>query len=85
MIGKKVKLNLIGLDGNAFSLMGVFQHQARKEGWTSSEIKEVLDKCTSGDYSQLVATLWGYCESENEFVDSDDYYGYDMDDEDDNY
>ena len=27
---KKVKLKLVGLDGNAYALMGAFQRQARK-------------------------------------------------------
>ena len=54
---KKVKLKLVGLDGNAFALMGAFQRQARKEKWTLDEIKMVLDECLSGDYVHLLATL----------------------------
>ena len=54
---KKVKLKLVGLDGNAFALMGAFQRQARKEKWTPGEIKMVLDESTSGDYDHLLATL----------------------------
>jgi hypothetical protein len=54
---KKVKLKLVGLDGNAFALMGAFQRQARKEEWTPDEIKMVIDESTSGDYSHLLATL----------------------------
>ena len=30
---KKINLKLVGLDGNAFSIMGAFQRQARKENW----------------------------------------------------
>ena len=54
---KKIDLELVGLDGNAFSLMGAFQKQARKEGWTADEIKEVLDDCQSGDYNHLLGVL----------------------------
>lgn len=61
MVTKKIKLKLVGLDGNAFSLMGAFQTQARREKWTSEEIKEVLDKAMSGDYDNLVATLSQHC------------------------
>jgi len=50
-------LKLVGLDGNAFALMGAFQRQARKEKWTLDEIKMVLDECLSGDYVHLLATL----------------------------
>ncbi len=58
---KKVKLKLVGLDGNAFSLMGAFQRQATAEGWTRDEIKVVLDNCMSGDYDNLLRTLTEHC------------------------
>jgi hypothetical protein len=56
-INKRVELELVGLDGNAFSLMGAFRAQAQKEGWTQAEIKEVLNECMSGDYNHLLQTL----------------------------
>lgn len=73
-IEKKVSLQLVGLDGNAFSLMGAFQNQTRREGWMREEIKFVLDDAMSGDYNHLVATLAQHCESP-EVVDDefDDY------------
>jgi len=66
MIDKKVKLTLVGLDGNAFSLMGTFKSQARKEGWTKEEIDEVIKECTSSDYDHLLQTLIAHCEDEDE-------------------
>lgn len=54
---KKVKLNLVGLDGNAFALMGNFKRAAQREKWTKEEIDEVLKECMSGDYDHLLATL----------------------------
>jgi len=54
---KKVELNLCGLDGNAYSLMGAFQKQAKKEGWTSEEIEEVLEDARSKDYQHLLCVL----------------------------
>jgi hypothetical protein len=59
---KTVNLDLVGLDGNAFSLMGAFQKQARREKWKESEINAVLDKCQSGDYNHLLVTLMEHCE-----------------------
>jgi len=56
-INKKVKLKLVGLDSNAFALIGAFQKQARKENWTPEEIKLVRDEAMSGDYDHLLATL----------------------------
>ncbi len=57
MENKKIDLELEGLDGNAFALMGAFQKQARREEWTAEEIKEVLDEAKSGDYDHLLQTL----------------------------
>ena len=72
---KKVTLDLVGINGNAFALMGVFQRQARREKWTQNEIDFVLDKCQNGDYDNLVGTLVMHTESpeqEDEFDDEED-------------
>lgn len=53
----KVKMQLDGLDGNAFALMGAFSRNARRQGWTSDEIDTVLTECRSGDYDHLLCTL----------------------------
>lgn len=70
-INKKVKLNLVGLDGNAFSLMGAFSKQARREGWDNDEISYVTHKCMSGDYDNLLRTLMEYCDMDSEDVSID--------------
>lgn len=62
VVDKKVKLKLVGLDGNAFSLMGAFKKAAQRAGWTQAEIKLVLDKAMSGDYNNLLRTLQAHCE-----------------------
>lgn len=61
---KKLALNLVGLDGNAFSVLGAFQRQARRENWTPEEIKSVLDEATSRDYDHLLATIMKHCQDE---------------------
>ena len=58
---KKVKLKLVGLDGNAYAIMGAFQRAARNEDWTKEEINKVLDKAMSGDYSNLISTIAEHC------------------------
>jgi len=63
MVNKKIHLELVGLDGNAFSLLGIFQAQAKKEGWTKEEIEEVIKKATSGDYNNLLFVLSEHCTS----------------------
>jgi hypothetical protein len=58
---KKVKLNLVGVDGNAFSIMGAFSMQAQKEGWTKGEITTVLNDAKSSNYDHLVRVISRRC------------------------
>jgi hypothetical protein len=60
-MNKKINLKLVGLDGNAFSIMGAFRQQARKEGWTKQEIDSVLEEAMSQDYSHLLASIAKHC------------------------
>lgn len=69
---QQVNLNLVGLDGNAFSLMEAFKQQARKEKWTPEEIKAVLDECMNGDYDHLLVTLSDHCNMNDEDYDQED-------------
>jgi hypothetical protein len=69
VIEKTVNLNLIGVNGNAFMIMGVFRKQARKEGWSQDEIDTVLTEAKSGDYYYLLATIENHCESKEESYD----------------
>lgn len=61
-INKTVNLDLVGVDGNAYSIMGAFSRQARREGWSQQEIDLVLEEAQSGDYNHLLATIMSYCE-----------------------
>lgn len=70
-LNKKVKLNLVGLDGNAFVLMGAFQRQAKVEKWEQDEISYVINKCMSGDYDNLLGVLMKYCDMDSESVEID--------------
>lgn len=71
VVKKKVKLTLVGLDGNAFFLMAMFQRAAREQGWLQAEINEVLEECKSGDYDHLLYALIQHCEDDEE-VDEDE-------------
>ncbi|WP_400077101.1 hypothetical protein [Winogradskyella sp. R77965] len=66
VIDKTVNLNLVGVNGNAFMIMGVFRKQAKKEGWTPEEIEDVMTEAKSGDYNHLLATIENHCEPINE-------------------
>lgn len=80
-IKKKVKLELVGLDGNAFALMGAFKKAAREQGWSKEEIDAVLDPLKLGDYNNLLCGLIENTESPE--LSSDDDDDDDEDDEDD--
>lgn len=65
VIEKTVDLELDGVNGNAFMIMGVWRRQAVKEGWSKDEIDAVLEEAKSGDYDHLLATIINHCESKN--------------------
>lgn len=77
---KKINLKLVGLDGNAFSIMGAFSRQAREEGWSKAEIDVVLNEARSGDYNHLLCTIMDHCEDP---AGSEEEYEYDYDEEED--
>lgn len=57
---KKVAMNLVGLDGNAYSILGAFQVEARKQDWNEQEIETVYNEAMSGDYDNLLRTMMKY-------------------------
>lgn len=68
VVNKSVNLDLVGVNGNAFMIMGVFRRQAVREGWSKEEIDAVLKEAKSNDYNHLLATISNHCEA----VDQDD-------------
>jgi len=73
VLPKKVKGCLVGIDGNAYCLMGYFQQQARRQGWSKDEIDQVITEAKSLNYDHLVTTLDSYLELE-ELRDDDNYF-----------
>jgi len=57
IVTELVKLELVGLDGNAYSLMGAFSKAARRQKTPSEEINAVIKECMSGDYDNLLRVL----------------------------
>ncbi len=62
IVNKTVNLDLVGVNGNAFVIMGAFKRQAEKEGWTKEEISAVLTEAKSKDYYHLLATIDNHCQ-----------------------
>lgn len=69
-VNKTVNLDLVGVNGNAFMIMGVFQRQAKQEGWSKQEIDLVIKEAKRGDYNHLLATIENHCEPKNESHDN---------------
>lgn len=58
----KVRLNLAGLDGNGYNLLGEFRLAAKEQGWSARELKAACDEAAAGDYDHLLRTLEKYTE-----------------------
>ena len=52
----KIKVRLVGTDGNAFSVMGNVRRALRKAQVPQAEIEAFVAEATSGDYYHLLAT-----------------------------
>lgn len=77
-------MQLVGIDGNAFAIMGAFGSSARRQGWSQEEIKSVIDEATTSNYDHFLATIASHVE-EPEMDDDDegcDGMGWDEDLED---
>ena len=58
-----ITVNLTGIDGNAFSVMGAVSKALRRNGVSSSEIQKFMDECNSGDYDHLLQTCMAWVET----------------------
>ena len=58
-----VPLTLVGLDGNAFAVLGAFRRAAKQAGWTPEQIAAVAEDAISGNYDHLLATIMEHCEN----------------------
>lgn len=54
---KKKEYSLVGVDGNAYCLMGYTQEAMKEQGFSKKEIDETMDEAMSGNYMHLVAVL----------------------------
>ena len=52
-----IKVKLSNTDGNAFALMGKVSGAMRKAGVPKTEIDQMLEEATAGDYNHLLSTL----------------------------
>ena len=81
-----MKYNLVGVDGNAFAVMGYVRDAMRKEGCSLEEQKAYTEDAMSGNYSHLLYVSIDMIEKLNEkrqdeFDDDDEDEYEDEDDE----
>lgn len=72
-VTKLVELQLVGLEGNAFNLMGAFRSASKQQKTPKDEIDAVINECMSGDYNHLLQTLLANTTSE-EYENEEDNY-----------
>jgi hypothetical protein len=51
------EVELIGQDGNAFTILGRCARAARNAGWSDDEVRAFTDDASSGDYDNLLTTV----------------------------
>lgn len=54
---------LLGIDGNAFSIIGNVKRALRRNGASSEYIEAYVKEATSGDYDHLLAASVEYLEA----------------------
>ena len=67
---KKPRVELTGMDGNAFAVLACCRNAARKAGWLSSRIQAFTREATAGDYDHLIQTCIKYfdtCADQGEY------------------
>lgn len=58
----KAEGTLIGVDGNAYAILGYTERQLKRASWPKEDIKQVMDTATSGDYNNVIATCMSVLE-----------------------
>ena len=55
-----ITVQLVGKDGNAFSILGRCRRAMKQAGLSETEINEFTKETTNGDYNHLLATCTEY-------------------------
>lgn len=61
-----MKYCLVGVDGNAYAVMGYVRNAMKEQGFDEAEIKEYLEKAKSSDYNNLLCVSMEYVDKCNE-------------------
>ena len=70
----KDKYDLVGVDGNAFSVMGYVAKALKREG-LRDKVDEMRKKAMSGDYTHLLITCMDYLDMANKAAEENSLAG----------
>jgi hypothetical protein len=59
---KRAKVRLVGVDGNAFMLIGVCRQAGKRAGYTPEQITAFQEEAMSGDYDHVIQTCMDWFE-----------------------
>ena len=60
-----MKYDLVGIDGNAYSVMGYTARALKREG-LADQVDEMYKRATSGDYDNLLCVCMEYIDNAND-------------------
>ena len=66
------KYSLVGVDGNAYCVMGYTARAMKREGFSKEEVDEMYNKAESSDYNNLLRVCMDYIDKVNERVGAED-------------
>lgn len=75
--------SLVGVNGNAYALMGYTQRAMRENGFEKTDVDKMLKDAMSSDYNNLIRVCDSYIQKINEKLGLSEDGDYD--DEDDDY
>jgi hypothetical protein len=67
-----VHVRLVGMDGNAYAIMGRVQDALRTAGVSEKECKQYFTEATSGDYDNLLRVTMSWVNTDTEAVEDDE-------------
>lgn len=74
--------SLVGIDGNAFNIMGYTANAMKEASLSREEIKKYQDEATSGDYNHLLRVSMQWLDKCNALLGLEDTEEDDWEDED---
>lgn len=70
------KYTLVGVDGNAFSIMGYTARALKREGFSKEVVDKMHEEAMSGDYYNLIRVCDEYIQKVNEAAEENGRYTY---------